>query len=341
MPATRSRNSRKSRGTFEVNPATDQTIASEPQAGIHIHGGGHAHVHGVVDQNLVTTARGLDALKWSFAVLALGAALQIAVVLLSGSVALLADAIHNSADAATAIPLGIAFLLERRRPTARFTYGYGRVEDLAGVAIVVIILLSAIAAGYEAVHRLIRPHPVGALGVVALAALVGFAANEGAAFIRTRAGKRINSAALVADGHHARVDGLASLAVAVGAGAIKLGYPIADPIIAIVISIAILGIAWKSAVTVFTRLLDGIDPALAAEMRHAGRHVRGVREVLQVRARWVGHRLHAEADIAIDPALSVGEGIELADEFKREVMEHLPAISALHVAIRAPEGSLT
>ena len=301
----------------------------------------HGHVHGIADPVLITTARGLSALKWSFLALALGAALQIGVVMRSGSVALLADAIHNCADAATAIPLGIAFLLMRRKPTARFTYGYGRVEDLAGVAIVVVILLSAIAAGYESLQRLVQPHSVRALGSVALAGFLGFAVNEIAAMIRIRAGRQINSAALIADGHHARIDGLASLAVAAGAGAVKLGYPIADPIIGLAITGAILVIVWQSAVTVFTRVIDGVEPELMDEIRHAGQHVRGIRRVSDARARWIGHALHAQADIEVDPSLSVRDGIALADRFTAEVMHHLPAISALQVSIRASEGRAT
>jgi cation diffusion facilitator family transporter len=302
------------------------------------HHDSHSHTHGVVDQHLMTTERGLHALKWSFAVLAIGATLQTAVVMMSGSVALAADAIHNAADAATAIPLGLAFILMRRKATDRFTYGYGRVEDLAGLVVVLVVLLSAIAAAYEAVSRLVHPHPVEALGAVAAAGVIGFTANEAAAYMRIRTGKEIHSAALIADGEHARVDGLTSLAVAAGAGAIKLGYPIADPIIAIAISIAIFGVVREAATTVFTRLLDGVEPGLVAEIRAMGRRMQGIRDVFHVRARWIGHRLHAEADIAVDPMLSVAEGIEIADRFKAEVMHHVEGIHAMHVGIRAPEG---
>ena len=298
------------------------------------HRAGHVHVHGIANPELVSTARGLRALKRSFVVLAAGAVLQLAVVMLSGSVALLADTIHNSADAATAIPLGIAFLMMRRKPSARFNYGYGRVEDLAGVVIVAVILFSAVGAGYEAVRRLIEPRPVAALGAVAAAGVIGFVVNEAAAVIRTRTGREIHSAALIADGYHARIDGLASLAVTAGAGATKLGYAIADPIIGLAIAAMILGIVQESAVTVFTRLLDGVEPNLVAAMHHAGEHVDGIREISHTRARWVGHRLHAETDIAIDPALSVREGTELADRFRAEVMHHLPALAAVHVGIR-------
>jgi cation diffusion facilitator family transporter len=312
----------------------------QPHGGLSAgHHGSHTHLHGVIDLQLTTTTRGLAALKWSFLVLAIGSALQVALLMVSGSVALLADAIHNAADAMTAIPLGIAFLLMKRRPTGRFTYGLGRVEDLAGVAVVLVILLSAIAAAYEAVRRLFHPHPVGAPGVLVVAALIGFLANELAALIRTHAGKEIHSAALVADGQHARVDGLASLAVAASAGAIKLGYPMADPVIGLAISALILVIVGKSGVAVFTRMLDGVEPGLVDEICRSGRQVPGIRDLRQVRARWIGHRLYAEADIAIDSCLSVGEGIELARRFELEVMSHLPEIRAVHVGIRTAEES--
>ena len=303
------------------------------------HHGRHPHVHGVVDVQLATTARGLAALKWSFIVLAGGAVLQVALLRVSGSVALLADAIHNAADALTAIPLGIAFLLVKRAPTRRFTYGLGRVEDLAGLAILLVILASAIAAAYEAVRRLFHPHPVGALGTLAAAGLIGFLANELAALIRMRAGKEIHSAALVADGQHARLDGLASLAVAASAGAIRLGYPIADPVIGLAITALIIGIAGESAVAVFTRMLDGVEPRLVDEIRRAGRQVRGIRDVREVRARWIGHGLHAEADIAIDPSLSLDQGIGLARRFEFEVASHLPEIRTMHVGILTEESS--
>jgi len=293
----------------------------------------HGHVHGIVDPVHLTTARGLSAVKWSFVFLAIGALLQLMVVIRSGSIALLADTIHNAADAATAIPLAIAFFLMRRRPTARFTYGYGRVEDLAGVVVVSTILVSAIAAGYESLRRIVEPRPVHALGAVALAAFIGFVANEAAALLRTTTGKEIHSAALIADGDHARVDGLASLAVAAGAGAVKLGFPLADPIIGLGITVMILAIVWHSARAVFTRLLDGIDPDFVAALRGAGEHVPGIRAVPVVRARWLGHQLLAEADIAIDATLSVQEGIELADRFHNEVMRQLPMLGDLHVGI--------
>ncbi|WP_332881534.1 cation diffusion facilitator family transporter [Methanosarcina horonobensis] len=177
----------------------------------------HSHAHGVVDPELLSTDRGLSAVKWSFTGLIITALFQILVVWISGSVALLADTIHNFGDAATAIPLGFAFLLSRKRPDNRFTYGYGRAEDLAGLLIVFLIFLSAAVAAYESVSRLISPQPVDFLWAVAAASIIGFLGNELVAKYRIRIGKEIGSAALIADGYHARADGFTSLAVLFGA----------------------------------------------------------------------------------------------------------------------------
>jgi cation diffusion facilitator family transporter len=297
----------------------------------------HAHLHGVADPAYLSTARGLWALKWSFVILGAGAILQFVVVMLSGSVALLADMIHNLADAGTALPLAVAFLAVRRQPTPRFTHGYGRLEDLAGVAIVLVILASAIAVGYEAAHRLMNPRPVAMLSAVAAAGLIGFLANEAVAILRIGVGREIQSAALIADGHHARADGLASLAVAAGAGVVKLGYPIADPLIGLAIAVVIVAIVWQSAATVFTRILDGVDPAIVSELRHAGVHVSGIVEVRGIRARWIGHRLDAEAELAVASGLSVHEALAIADRFKAAAAEHLPGGATIRVAIAERE----
>src|SRR5918995_2757236 len=208
--------------------------------------------------------------------LAAPALLQLVVVLMSGSVALLSDTIHNFGDAATAIPLGIAFALARLGVSRRFTFGYRRVEDLAGVLIVLIILFSAVVAGYQAVERIINPQPVGFVWAVAAASLVGFIGNEAVAVFRIRVGREIGSAALVADGYHARTDGWTSLAVLAGAVGVWLGYPLADPIVGLLIAAAILVIVWQSGKMVFARLLDGVDPALVDEMRNAATSVEGV-----------------------------------------------------------------
>ena len=294
---------------------------------------GHAHTHEGVDSVIATTARGIWAIQWSFVILAVTAALQLAIVLLSSSVALLADTIHNVGDAATAVPLWIAFLFARRHASARFTYGFGRVEDLAGVVVVLIILCSAVVAGYEAVHHLLHPQPLACLGWIAAAGLVGFLGNEWVAVFRIRVGREIDSAALIADGYHARTDGLTSLAVVLSALGVWLGFPVVDPLIGLLITVIIFGIVWQSAKTVFTRLLDGVEPVLIEDIRHAARHIPGVQEVTQVRARWLGHRLHAELNITVRPELSVAQGHAIATDVRHQLLHHMPALgnAVIHV----------
>ena len=284
------------------------------------HGG---HTHGAVDPTISASERGIWAVKWSFLGLFITALLQAVVVLLSGSVALLSDTIHNFGDAATAVPLWIAFALTRFGTSRRFPFGYGRVEDLAGVAIVLIILFSAVVAGYQAIDRLINPREIEFLGAVAAASVVGFVGNEAVAVFRIRVGRQIGSAALVADGYHARTDGWTSLAVLLGAIGVWLGYPIADPIVGLLIAAAILVIVWQSGKTIFTRLLDGVDPEVIEEIRHAASYVQGVKGVAEVRARWIGHRLRAEVNVAVDPKLSVSEGHDIAREVNHRLLHHL------------------
>ncbi len=287
----------------------------------------HIHTHGVIDPSVFTTQRGIWAIKWSFFGLLVTALFQIIIVFFSGSVALLADTIHNIGDAATAIPLWIAFTLARRKPTNRFTYGYGRVEDLAGVAIVLTILFSAIIAGYESINRFFHPQSVTYLWAVIIASVIGFLGNEAVAQFRIKVGKEIGSAALIADGHHARVDGLTSLAVLLGAVGVWLGYPLADPVVGLVITLAILRIVWESGKSIFTRLLDGVDPEVIDEIRHSVNHTAGVRDISEVRVRWLGHRLHAEVNIAVSPELSVEEGHKIATETRHQLLHHLRYLS--------------
>jgi cation diffusion facilitator family transporter len=284
----------------------------------------HLHEHGGVDPAIVTTAEGIRAVTWSFFGLAVTAAFQALVVAWSGSVALLADTLHNLGDAATAVPLWIAFRLARRPPSQRFPYGLGRTEDLAGAVIVGLILASAIVAGYQAIDRLRHPQSIEALGAVAAASLLGFFGNELVAVFRTRVGRRIGSEALVADGRHARADAWTSLAVLAGALGVWAGYPTADAIAGLLVTAAILGTVWESGRTIFTRMLDGVEPSLLSEVRQAAAHAAGVRAVTEVRARWVGHWLRAEVNVAVDDHLSVAEGHRIATEVREALLHHLP-----------------
>jgi cation diffusion facilitator family transporter len=289
----------------------------------HDHNAGHGHTHGAVDPSLFRSERGIWAVKWSLVALAITAIFQLFIVAATGSVALLADTIHNFGDALTAIPLWIAFRLGQRPSTKHYTYGLGRVEDLAGLFILLAILVSAILAGREAVLRFLNPQPIEYLWAVMLAALIGFAGNEAVAYFRIKVGKEIGSQALIADGYHARTDGLSSLAVLAGAIGVALGFPLADPLAAVVITIAILKILWDSAGPIFNRLLDGIDPQVVDEIAHAASHVAGVQAVSEVRVRWLGHRMLTELNIAVDPELSVTEGHELARQVHHELLHEL------------------
>ena len=237
-----------------------------------VHESGHAghhhdHTHGALDPALLSTQRGIWAIKWSLLGLLATAFFQFGIVLISDSVALLADTIHNFGDAATAVPLWIALALARRKPTSRFSYGYGRVEDLAGIVIVLAILISGGVVGYESLQGLLSPHKVEHLWAVVVASVVGFLGNEAVAVFRLKVGREIGSAALVAEGYHARTDGLASLAVLFGALGVWSGFPLADPLVGLLITTVIFKIGWESGKSVITRLLDGVDPEVIEEIK--------------------------------------------------------------------------
>ena len=226
-------------------------------------------------------------------------------------------------------------MLARRKPSERFAYGYGRAEDLAGIAIVLIILLSALVAAYAAIDRLLHPQPITLLSWVAVAGFLGFVGNEAVAIFRIRIGRKINSAALIADGYHARTDGLTSLAVVLGALGVWLGYPLADPIVGLLITIAIFGIVWQSAKAVLTRALDGVDANIPKEIRHAIAHVPGVRAVETVRARWLGHRLTADLDVAIDGTATLREADTIRAAVREELQGHLPALATVRIMVQS------
>lgn len=301
---------------------------------VHDHADGHDHDHkhrrGVVgvlqeifaphshdaadsiDSALTSSRRGIRAVKISFVILMATSILQLIVIVASGSVALLADTIHNFSDALTAIPLFIAFRLAARPPTRRYTYGFGRAEDLAGLFVIAMISLSAIIAAVEAVRRLISPQGINYLPLVVAAGLIGFVGNEAVALYRIREGRAIGSAALTADGYHARTDGLTSLAVVAGALGVWAGFDRADPIAGLVISVAILGVLRTAARDVLRRLLNGVDPALVDQVEHEAELVEGVQSISRVQLRWEGHRLHADLAIAVDPTVGIVEAHTIA-----------------------------
>ncbi|QBS42862.1 hypothetical protein DMB37_24970 [Nocardia sp. CS682] len=324
---------------------------SEPHAhnrshGVHEHGA-HTHEHpeglrGVlreifvphshnaadsVDDALEASAVGIRTVQISLAVLGATAVLQVLVVLASGSVALAADTIHNFSDALTAVPLWIAFALGRRAATRRYTYGFGRAEDLAGLFVVAMIALSALIAGYEAVRRMIAPVPIQHLGWVALAGVIGFLGNETVALYRIRTGRRIGSAALIADGLHARTDGFTSLAVLLGAAGIALGFPLADPIIGLLITVAILAVLRTAARDVLRRLMDAVEPGLVIAAERALAAEPGVQGVRSLRMRWIGHRLHADVELDVAPTSTLADAHRVAHEAEHTLTHVVPKLN--------------
>ncbi|MGW5652013.1 cation diffusion facilitator family transporter [Streptomyces humi] len=281
-----------------------------------------------LDPALESSARGMRALWVSLAVLGVTALAQAVVVAVSGSVALLGDTVHNAADALTAVPLGIAFVLGRRTANRRFTYGYGRAEDLAGIAIVLTITASAAFAAWTAVERLLDPRPVAQLPAVAAAALVGFAGNEWVARYRIRVGRDIGSAALVADGLHARTDGFTSLAVLLGAAGSALGWQLADPLVGLAITAAIALVLRDAAREVFRRVMDAVDPELVDRAERALREVPGVRSVGELRLRWIGHRLRAEVAVVVDGEATVRQAHAVAVAAEHALLHAVPRLTA-------------
>jgi cation diffusion facilitator family transporter len=281
-----------------------------------------------VDAVMEASAEGMRVLWISLGLLGVTAAIQAAVTALSGSVALLGDTLHNAADALTALPLGVAFVLGRRPPTRRYTYGFGRAEDLAGIVIVLTIAASSALAAYEAVNRLIHPRHVSDLLAVAAAALVGFAGNELAAAYRIRTGRRIGSAALVADGLHARADGLTSLAVLLGAGGVALGWDWADPVVGLLITVAILAVLRQAAREIYRRLMDAVDPNLVDHAERILRGTAGVLDVGEVRLRWIGHQIRAECEVIVNPAISAVTAHEITVSAEHDLLHAIPRLSA-------------
>jgi cation diffusion facilitator family transporter len=318
----------------------------------HFHGDGHDHGHehhrqpglagrlrrvlrphshepaDQVDAVMEGSAEGMRTLWISLAILGVTAIIQAIVVAVSGSVALLGDTLHNAADALTAVPLGVAFVVGRRPPTRRYTYGYGRAEDLAGIAIVLTIAASSALAAYEAITRLLHPRHVSDLAAVAAAALIGFAGNELVAGYRIRTGRKIGSAALVADGLHARTDGLTSLAVLLGAGGVALGWDWADPAVGLLITVAILAVLRQAAREIYRRLMDAVDPALVDQADHALRATLGVLDVGEVRMRWIGHQIRAECEVVVDPDISAVHAHQVAVAAEHALLHAIPRLAA-------------
>ena len=288
-----------------------------------------------IDDAMEASVEGIRALKISLFLLLGTTVLQFLVVLVSGSVALLADTIHNFSDALTAVPLWVAFILGRRAATRRYTYGFGRAEDLAGLFIVAVVALSAVVAAWQSVDRLLNPQPLSNLWWVFAAGLIGFAGNEAVAIYRIRVGRRIGSAALVADGVHARTDGFTSLAVVLGAVGVMLGFPLADPIVGLLISAAILVLLWGTVRSIGRRLMDGIEPDLVDAAQEALEGAPGVLAVQGLQLRWSGHRLQGAATLVMDDGVTLAS----AEQVTREAAHHLKhALPKVDQMVLTPSG---
>lgn len=301
---------------------------------LHLPGYAHTHDHGALAATISAADNQLAIRTVWLALLALGltTVLQIGIYLASGSVALLADTVHNLGDALNSVPLLVAFYLARRAANRRYTYGYHRAEDVAGIFIVLSIAFSAGYILWESVNKLIHPQPLDNLPWVAAAAVIGFIGNELVALLQIRVGERIGSAAMVADGLHARTDGITSLAVLVAVAGAALGYPLVDPIVGLVIGVIILFITRDAIVTMWRRMMDAVDPALI-DQAEAIIHEHGeVKGVPKLQMRWLGHQLHAEVEVELEPTLSLAAGETIADHIRHHLHHALPRLADATVA---------
>ena len=291
----------------------------------------HGHEHGKVDADLYGNRAGLRAVQISTAGMLLVAAIQFAIAWIGGSAGLFADALHNFGDVFTTIALWIAFVISNRAANQRYTYGYYRAEDLAGIFIVLVIIASAIASGVESIQKLTSGNIPTQIYLSMAAALIGVAGNELLAQYKISVGKRINSVSLIADGHHSRIDGLTSLAAFIGLVGVRLGFPKADPIAGIVITIVIFTVVISTSRSVLQRLLDAVDPHVVPSIVATASAVPGVEEVTDVRARWVGHTLHVVMNIEVDAELTLSKAHAIAEEVRHRLFHDIKGISEVVV----------
>src|SRR5699024_9920172 len=296
--------------------------------------GPHSHDSNEAIQSAEESSKeGIRAAWIGLAGMAATAILQMVIVAISGSIALLADTLHNVGHAVTTIPLVIAFRIGQRAASRMYNYGYRRAEDLVGLFISLIIAVSAGVIIYESVDALINPRELTSLWWVFAAGVVGAGGNELVAIYRIRTGRRIGSAALIAEGQHARADGLTSIAVVVGVIGVWLGFPQADAAIGFVIAAAILWILVQSVRTTMKRLMDGVEPGTVEKIEAAIASVAGVLSVDRVRARWSGHRLEADANIGVDSSLTTIEAHAIAEQAEHEVLHSVAHVENVVIHI--------
>ena len=295
----------------------------------HSRHGGHDHEHGKVEAELYSNREGLRAVQISTAGMLVVALIQFAIALIGGSAGLFADALHNTGDVLTTVALWIAFVVSNRAANARYTYGYHRAEDLAGIIIVLVIIASAVASAVESVLKLISGSAPTQIILSMAAALVGVAGNELLAQYKISVGRRINSVPLVADGQHSRIDGLTSLAAFIGLIGVALGLRLTDPIAGLVITVAILGVVYSTTRSVLSRLLDAVDPHIIPEIIDVASKTSGVEAITEPRARWVGHTLHIVLNIEVDPHLTLVQAHGIAEEVRHRLFHSIKGVSEI------------
>ncbi len=295
---------------------------------------GHSHDHDTSPQLVLDSgAVGIRATKISLLALGATAVFQAIIVVFSGSVALFSDTLHNFTDALTAIPLWIAFSVGRRRPTPRYTYGFHKLEDVAGLLIVAAIGLSAILVIWESTTRLFEPRLIDHIPWVITAGIVGALGNEFVARYRIKVGRAIGSEALVTDGHHARTDALTSLAVVAAAVGAAVGAAWVDPVAGLVVGVGILWLLARSARKMSRRMLDGIEPEIVSQVDSTIRGVEEVRDLADLRVRWQGHQLRVTASVCVDPDLTVKAGHEIALNVEHALHHRysFPVAAVIHI----------
>lgn len=300
---------------------------------LHLPGYGHTHDRPSQSDPLYTNELGIRTVKWALAALGVTTILQIIIYLASGSVALLADTVHNLGDALNSVPLWIAFVLARRAANRRYNYGFGRAEDVAGLLIVVSIGFSAGYILWESIQKFINPEPLDNLPWVAAAAVIGFVGNEIVAILQIQVGRRIGSEAMITDGRHARADGLTSLAVLIAVVGVTLGAPIVDPIVGTVIGLAIVFITRDAIIAMWYRLMDAIDPQLYEQAENTLNQNEHVKAIEQLRMRWIGHALHLDARLALDSNLTTAEADKVIDAVSHDLYHTVPNLTDTMIAI--------
>jgi cation diffusion facilitator family transporter len=297
------------------------------------------HHHNVASADL--TESGIRALKVSLVILGATAAAQALVVWLTGSVALLADTVHNFSDALVSVPLWFAFAISKRKATPRYPYGFYRVEDLVGLGVVLVIAVSGIWTAYESVQRLIYPSTPQNISLAIAAGVMGGLGNEIVARYRLKVGSEIHSHALMAEGHHARVDALTSFGVVIGLTFVWLGFPLGDPLAGLIITLFIFSIVLEVGKDLLTRIVGKTEDHELDEIRTIARCVEGVKEVGSIRLQWLGHRCFAEMCVAVSPLMSVIEAHTITENVRHDLLHRVSALVdvTIHADPYSPESN--